>query len=240
MPYSQPAAVDRNIYERVCDVHYGAPTPGSPVQPPQGVMEFHRAPSIQSVESMGSGSVRSGSMNMTDYPRQWGPDRRVGSRENVTGPPPYAHPPNMKTPNGIHYRQGSTDSGSHHRGESGNHGNQSIYHSPDSGDSGFLSHPPSEVDGRAGSTAQGHVYSEIGRWVTSWWAALPVVLPKECGTQDSTAVWGVSCVSMWGVSCVSRWGVSCVSASLTSASHDHHMQAVGTAAGLPTSPDCPL
>ena len=171
MPYAQPAAVERNIYERVCDVQYGTVQPGPPLQAPRTAMESHRAPLVQSVESVGNGSVRSGSM--TDYPRQWEPDRRVRSRESVTGPPPYAHPPshphNTRTLNGVHYRQDSSDSGSYYRGESGNHGNQTTYHSPDSGDSGFLSHPSCELDSRGGGGGQAHIYSEIGRWVGSGW-----------------------------------------------------------------------
>ena len=167
MPYAQPAAVERNIYERVCDVRYGTVQPGTPLQAPRTAMESHRAPSLQSVDSVGNGSVRSGSM--TDYPRQWEPEQRVRSRENVTGPPPYAHPPshphNTRMLNGVHYRQDSSDSGSYHRGEPGNHGNQTTYHSPDSGDSGFLSHPSSELDSRGGGSGQTHIYSEIGRWV---------------------------------------------------------------------------
>lgn len=161
LPYSQQTTAERNIYERVCDVQYGAAQPG----PSRGGAELHRAPSVQSVGSSGSGSVRLGTT--TDYPRQWGPDRRAGSRENVAGPPPYAHPPShphsTRTPNYAHYRQDSTDSGSQHRGDSGNHGNQSTYLSPDSGDSGFLSHPSSEMDSRGNSNGQTHIYSEIGR-----------------------------------------------------------------------------
>ena len=157
LPHFQHNPVERNIYERICDVQYGAAQPVA-VQPPRGGPELHRTSSIQSISSTGSGSVRS--VVMTDYPRQWGPDRRVGSRENITGPPPYSHPPShphARAPTYAHYRQGSTDSGSQQRGDSGNHGNQSAYYSPGSGDSGFLSHPSSE-----GSTS-GPIYSEIGR-----------------------------------------------------------------------------
>ena len=77
MPYAQPAAVERNIYERVCDVNYGTVQPGTPLQAPRTAMESHRAPSLQSVDSVGNGSVRSGSM--TDYPRQWEPEHATST-----------------------------------------------------------------------------------------------------------------------------------------------------------------